>query len=667
MRNLRAALAAAVFIVPAVVIAGPALSQTALADTTQAAVAAEGHPLPIAEVGDEIVDPVHRHVLVSDPYGGKLVATNYLGEVVAVHDDPDGVGGLTLSADSKTLYATLTDAHAIAAFDTVTLTETARYPLSDDIYPEHLTRAGGKLWFGYRGDYEHSGYLGNFGSLDLSGAEPVVHLHDATTDGSAFSMSPYVSTAVDTPGVLLVADSSSNFPTSGTASTYDVSSGAEVALSHGRVSPVDTVAATLTADGTEIIASTGCDVWQTSVTDMTQQSPAYAQDCGAQSMAAGADGRIALGYDDTGSASQIRVYPAGSQTATETDDLWTNALAFEPGGPRLFAIGYDGSYKMWTFDAPALIPATIKVSAPASAPRAKALTVTGTVTTATPLPAGERVTVTRTDLDSPSGKSLAAVAIDAKGHFSFKDTPPDGGTVTYTVSYTGDDTYAAVVGRATVAVSRVVPTLTLSGNGSINAYGSTRTFTAHLGATYKSRTVEIWADPYGTDQGSRLLKRAVVNSKGDVAVGFKLTRTTAVTAEFLGDSRSAPKTVTAKANTKVKVSLLVGGFYKSPVKIGGTKYYEFKRKTQPWLTTTMTAYPKRKGRLTVDYYSGGKWHSFTSGYVALGSTGKSHAWVTGSQPLGTHFRVRAAYVTGSSGDNVNYTTYSSYSYFIFIK
>ncbi|GIE03779.1 hypothetical protein [Paractinoplanes durhamensis] len=567
MRTFRSALLSLVLTLPLLVAGGPARAD----DRTLPASA--GHPVPIGFVNAMLVDPAHRQVFLAEQASDRLLATSYRGGVNVIHDGLDGVNGLALSADSRTLYAALYYAHAIVALDAVTLVEKARYPLDADMYPANLTRTAGKLWFGYHRGFGDDQNRGNFGSLDLSGPAPVVHLHDPATDDSAFFSAPYMVSVPGAPGVLLVADSSANYPPSGTASTYDVSSGTEVFRSHGDLSPDWTLDVALTPDGKQILSNGVCSVWRTPVADLTRNAEAYRQICNPVSVDAARDGRVAFAYRGT-NVPDISIYPRGSETAP-TDYRFpvgnfdaADKVAWEPGGPRLFAISYDNKQqtKLWVLNEPRLV------------------------------------------------------------------TPP----------------------------------LTLNHHRAVYGYGTTVVFTAHLGNWAANRIVEIWADPYGSDQGPRLLTRAPVNPKGNVSARIRLTRNTVVTARYAGDDRYAPRSVSSTVYTKVAVSTALARYYRTG-RIGGTTYYYFHRTTNPYVTTSMTPYPNRKQRLIVERWSGGKWRVSTASYRVLNSAGKSSVQLTGSHPVGGKFRVRAAYVQTSSGDNLNYTTYSAYRYFTYRK
>lgn len=112
----------------------------------------------------------------------------------------------------------------------------------------------------------------------------------------------------------------------------------------------------------------------------------------------------------------------------------------------------------------------------------------------------------RTDLQSPSGHGDR---LKADGTYSFVDTLPAGGKVTYTLKYAGDTAHAS--GTGSVNVSRATTTLTLNNNGKVYSYGAGVTFTAHLSTTYKNRKVETWADPSGSDKPNTLVKSGTVN------------------------------------------------------------------------------------------------------------------------------------------------------------
>jgi len=658
MRKSRVALAASVLV--GVSVAG-FVAATGLAQAdTQA-------QLPIESFGDVVVDGVHKRVFISDQ-NGKIIAADYSGKVVAERPGLQSVHGLALSGDSSRLYAALPGAHAIVALATDTMSEVARYSAGDEINPRYVTVAGGKVWFGY---LQEDG--GGLGSVDLSNA--TVKLGEGLA-GTQFLSEPYVYSSAAAPGTLVAADQYAQ-----TLWTYDVSSGTAVETKRdsGNKDEFPVSETAFTADGSQLVRVANGAERQVRLSDLTTTLtyPALAR---ANGVDVGADGRVAISVANQATGDDVYVFKGGETTASQTirlpekgaepvpglgepprDGIQDRGLAWEPGGQRLFAVArYKKAFRLWVLNEPVVATPALTVRTPATAERARPLAISGTSS----LPAGTEVVVRRADLESADAVVCTAKT-DATGNFACSDTPPAGGAVTYTAAFAGNDQYSAASAKTTVTVSRATPALAVDRNGAVFAYGSTATFTARLGATHANRTVEIWADPAGPE-ANRLVKKATVNGAGNVTASFRLTRNTTVTAKFTGDPRFAPRSATSTVYTKVAVGTAVSGHYQTG-RIGSTTYHYFDRKVTPQFTTTMTAYPGRRQRITVEYYAAGTWHSRTSSYVAVSSSGKSYANLVGSRPLNGRFRVSAAYLMGGSGDQANYTTYGAWVYFTFKK
>ncbi|MFJ8108813.1 hypothetical protein [Streptomyces sp. NPDC096132] len=857
MRNRRISTATALAVL---------FSSVALTGLGSTAAHADGNAvLPVASAADIVVDSVHQRVFVSDGADGKVVATDYSGNVVGTLGSLPKAGGLELSADSQTLYVAVAGSDEIAAIDTADLTESARYSTGTADAPTTLARAGGKLWFGYG-----TATSGNIGSLDLSGPDPVLAV--AQDSSSRWYYAPRLASNPAAPGVLAAAVPGLS-PSA--VATYDVSGAdAPKLIAQGQAgSNLRDLA--VTPDGSQVVTASGWPYKHQvlSTTDLKEVGN-YPTDAYPNAVDIAADGTVAAGIDGPyepdvyifkpGATQPVRQYEFAD---TGTGTLVPDGLAWEPDGNHLFAVTSSGStYRLNTLNAPTkaattltvsapasavpgkpltvtgqvsggdalpagtpltvtrtdaespsgtelapvttgedgsfsftdtpsvegdvkytvsyagdtahapasasrtvavsrsvttvtvsapasavpgkpltvtgqvsggdALPAgtqltvtrtdaqspsgtelapvttgedgsfsftdtpsvegdvkytvsyagdtahapasasrtvavsrsvtTVTVSAPATATRAKSLTVTGKTANASALPAGTVLGVKRTDLESPSGKALASVKTKADGTFSFTDTPPAGGDVKYTVSYAGDATRAPASGSDTVAVSRTATTLSLNNSGKVYSYGQDVTFTAHLGTTYKSRTVEIWANPYGSDKPNVLVKKATVNSSGNVSAVVDMKRDTTVTAVFAGDARTAPKSVKVTAYAKVSVSTSLTKYYKTG-KISTTSptYYWYRKSTGPLFTTTMSYYPGRSHRLDIDVYYQGAWHRGYEEFFELGADGKSVIDLGASDEAGLRVRVRSAYINDSSGDNVNSTTYSSWKYLYF--
>ncbi|MGW4905382.1 YncE family protein [Streptomyces sp. NPDC004270] len=644
MRSTSAATALAVLFSSAalsVVAAGTASAQSAVLGT------------PVGLVADSAV----KRVFVADEANGRILATDYNGTLVDLNVGFGDVSDLAVSDDGATLYAAQASGHAILALDAATLEIKTTYDIGTGATPREVAFTGGRLWFSYRTEGT-DGYHGNLGSVDPAATDPAA----AVTLGQLpETVAPYYNSGLlganpAVPGLLTYADSGDS---PGAVNLLDVSGATPQLVAKtdgGRYSgDVDLLPGTSQVLWNGDRKLTYADGTFTEGSDLTETG--WFGDVSPS-------GLIAQVYDR-----HVNVYKAGSATPVrrfEAGNSSMGAVAWAPDSSRVFALAgnYDNTYTLKAFSDPTLSVPALTVNAPASATRAKKLTVTGKITASVALPAGSRLAVTRTDLESPNGKALASATVKADGTYSFSDTPPAGGTVTYKVSFAGDAEHTAVSASDKVAVSRAATSLSLNNNGKLYNYGADVKFTAHLGTTYKNRSVKIYADPFGGDKGKKLIKTGKVDSHGNIAGWVDMTRDTAVSAVFDGDARYAPKTVKATAYARVKISTAVSKHYKT-AKIGSTSYYWFHKNTDPVFTTTMTYYPGREHRLDLEVYYQGKWYSGDSEYFALGTSGKSAVRIGAPGESGIRARLRSVYVNGSSGDTVNSTTYGGWKYIYF--
>ncbi|WP_217127250.1 Ig-like domain repeat protein [Streptomyces sp. AC558_RSS880] len=653
-RSIATATALAVVLSSAALVGGAA--SPAAADSAKV--------LPVKSVGDIVVDGAHQRVYVSDPTGGTIVVTDYSGTVKATLTSLSGVTGLALSADSGQVYAAVKDGNRIVSVETSTYTRTASHPVG--VTPGDLEVVDGRIWFAHGTD---------FGSLDISGPEPVVHLAQRGDIGFSGAFGMFLASDPAVPGVLVAGNG-------GDLAVYDVSAdGAALRVKGAMDTAVKQL--DLTPDGKQVLTSWGdpgygYGLGSYSTADLTEQS-GYPIDAYPNAVRVAPDGSVAGGssswYDPDvhihrpGDPVPVREYDfPNTGNSSGADTLVDGALAWAPDSSRVFAVSVNthGTYTLRALTDPTKELPALKVSAPATSERAKKLTVTGKLTSRTPLPSGTGLKVTRTDVESPKGKELAAVRTKADGSFSFTDTPPAGGKVTYKVSYAGDATHAPASGSDTVDVSRKATVLSLNNNGKLYSYGKKVTFTAHLGTTYKNRTVSIYADPFGSDKPKKLLKTAKVNSKGNLSATVTMTRDTTVSAVFTGDARYASKTVKSTGYAQAKVSTSVSKHYKTG-KIGSTTYHYFRKNTDPVFTTTMNYYEGREQRFQLQVYYQGAWHDSTPEYFALGTNGKSAVRLEAPGESGIRARMRSSYINGSSGDTVNSTTHGAWKYFTFTK
>ena len=607
--------------------------------------------------GGLVADGALKRVFVGDGSAGTVAATDYSGNVLASVGGISGVTALAVSDDGTTVYAAAQGTHEIVALDAATLDVKARYAVATTVGPRYVAFTSGKLWFTY-GDQWDS----NVGSVDpavdpASGTDPVTL--GQQPEGISIDNPGFLDAAASRPGVLALGetgistDSMAVLDVSGATPQKVAYYFGDYSLNSG-IHDIDLVpgADEVLVNGAVRDAYADGEFTQSGTYPSGQQA-----DIAPDGTVASVSGTSVTTYRPNATKA-IRTYNVGS--------FDTAALAWAPDNSRIFALvgRSGGGYALKALTDPEKNVPTLTVNAPSSAPRAKKLTVTGKLSASVALPAGAKLQVTRTDLESTKGKALPAVTVKANGTYSFTDTPPAGGTVTYKVSYAGDAGHAAVSASDKVAVSRSATTLSLNNNGKLYSYGADVKFTAHLGKTYKNRTVAIYADPFGGDKPKKLVKTGKVNSSGNISVTVDMTRDTAVSAVFAGDARYASKTVKATAYAKVKVSTAITKHYKK-AKIGSTSYYWFHKNSAPVVTTTMTYYKNRQERLDLQVYYQGTWYDSDSEYFALNTNGKVAVSLGAPGESGIKARVRAAYINGSSGDNVNSTTYTGWKYLYF--
>ncbi|GAA2636719.1 YncE family protein [Paractinoplanes durhamensis] len=631
--------------------------------------------LPITSFGDMVVDPVHQRVFVSDPTAGKIVATDYRGKVVAELAGLSSVQGLALSADSNRLYAAVPKSRALVAVATATVTEATRYPVGDAVYPGEVVAVGDRLWFGYDTSAD-SDDSGDFGSVDLDTSD--VHLHDYAADLSAglYSGPPRLTVSPSRPGLLVATDVHSSGSISG---FYDVSTGA--ARLTGRYRPESGLTAydlAFSTDATKLIRVDYRHRENVDVDKLTA-TESYPGTTFNYAMAAADDGRVAISTErkiqvyapDATAPTQEIALPTVDGTALASDAVGAHRLAWEPGGDRLFAVA-DGWWLLVLNDSSTTLPTTSPASKPALklnqpsfnyARPGTPFTLTGT---ATALPADVTLTVTRTSSDVPAGTVIATVVPDATGAFSFTDTLAAEGAATYTVRYAGTGNWDSLSADLQIWAYKQSTVLSLSGNGTGYAYGTTVTFTAWLRKWDTGRVVEIWADPAGSDQPKRLLKKGAVDSAGKLSVSLRLTRNTTLTANYAGDATYGAAVATSGVYTRVAASTKITKHFKTK-KIGSQTYYVVRTTKDPYFTTSMTPYPGRFYRLVVEKYSGGKWKPFKNALLSLDSKGTSVAWITGYYPAGQKFRVRAEYGVTANTDKINAKTYGGWKYYTYAK
>ncbi|MCX4699223.1 hypothetical protein [Streptomyces sp. NBC_01373] len=442
-----------------------ALSLSLLGLGTTTAAADTSTSLPISSYRDMAVDAAHQQVFLSDPFGGSVLVTDYTGQVVKQIGGEAGAWGVALSSDSRTLYVALRDAGAIAAIDTATLQETARYDTGTGAGayagPTSLALAGGKIWFGYSTDTWH----GALGSLDLSGPQPVV-TRDQGLD--TFRGAPHLAATPQDPDTLVAAESDGN---AASLAVYDVSTGRAEAQAR-RVDPGPDGCASLqdlalTPDAARVVVACASPYYhQAFRTADLSDDGRYTTSHYPNSVAVAPDGTIAAGINGA-SSPDVYLFPQGDSTAFHTWDfpasspyttntLQSGGLAWAPDGSRIFAVTEDSgssSLSLQVLNHPQ-VDTTVTVRAPASSPRNQDLTLNGKLVAPVGFGTGSTVDIWR--LDDPlagEGTMIGSATVAADGTFSYTDRPRAKGAVQYTVQYYGDARHAYAYGSVTVDIT----------------------------------------------------------------------------------------------------------------------------------------------------------------------------------------------------------------------
>ncbi|MGR6972695.1 hypothetical protein ACU639_24415 [Streptomyces cynarae] len=340
------------------------------------------------------------------------------------------------------------------------------------------------------------------------------------------------------------------------------------------------------------------------------------------------------------------------------------------GTHTLYVVGVDAAgnesqpsasytfYVPWQLPPPN--PTTLDLTAPATAARAAQLTASGKLSAA-PYPSGEAVHVVKSDLAHPAGVALPDAVLAADGTFRVTDVPQVGGANTYTVTYPGDSTHQSVTASTTVQVSRSATAVSMTTNAPSYAYGATVKATAHLGTTYNGRILAIFAQPYGGKK--TLIKTGTVDSHGNLAASYKITRKTTFTAAFAGDYRYAPATASRTTSSYAQVSESLSGYYGS-THYGGILYRLYHRTAKATLNATVA--PNKAGQCVqfqTQRYYGGIWHTqSTSSCRTLSSKSTANAALSLPMTGNSKFRVRVEYVH-SSKDTGNLSTWGAWQYF----
>ncbi|HWS32825.1 MAG TPA: hypothetical protein VN408_08785 [Actinoplanes sp.] len=423
MSNRRVSTATAAVLTGTIVLTAGAAAPAQAAETNT--------PLAITSFGDMLVDSVHQRVFISDPAGGKVLATDYRGQQIGAVDVA-GADDLALSADASRLYVGSPGDSAIFALDAGTLERTAKYS-TGAVAPADVVAAGGRIWFSYADDG------GRLGTIDPS--TETVRL-DLSGTGSAAAE---LATASARTGRIGLA-------AKGRTAVIDVS-GDTVTEVASADTTADIVDVSLNPDGTRIATVSAAQIAVTlrDVSDFAVLSTNKPLAGRPLSVDLAAGGALA----STSDGSRMYVYaPHGGvirQIELETrGEGVAHGVEWAPNEDRLFVVSENrGAYTLLTEKDSQRAHTFVSNFATADVVPGGSVTFTGTLTSQLPLPAGSVVEVTR------GGTSLGGFPVGSDRSFTFTDNPPGTtGEVGYQISYGGSEFHLPAPGSASARIIR---------------------------------------------------------------------------------------------------------------------------------------------------------------------------------------------------------------------
>ncbi|MFE0589653.1 hypothetical protein [Micromonospora echinospora] len=325
-------------------------SAAASAATGQQAVA-----LPSTTAAD-VVSAGDRVFVSGGRLSSQIVVAAANGDVLTTVSGLPGPTDLLLSADRQTLYVALPTANAIAALNTGTLVEFARYDTGAGECPSSLALTGRHLWFGYGCDQ----WGGNIGRIDLGRQPAVVTTGMASHD---YYGAPLLTAATQNRTVLLAGQPSLS-PAS--AHVYAIGAGGALSLQHQNdwsVLGSNLRDIALNPPGATVYTAAGAPyaVQAFPVTAISTPSTTYATGAYPIAVELSRDGaRVAAGASATYDP-DVFVFAADGTEQVRYElgaELVAGALAWSPNGARLYAV---------TADWQGVAPATLHVLTPPSA------------------------------------------------------------------------------------------------------------------------------------------------------------------------------------------------------------------------------------------------------------------------------------------------------------
>ncbi|MGW4470768.1 hypothetical protein ACWENQ_13940 [Nonomuraea sp. NPDC004354] len=391
----------------------------------------------------------------------RIVVANTSGTPTGAITGLDEAAALAITPDGNRLYAALSGSREVVEINTETLGITRRIDLSAYPCPASLALNGAQLWVGFGCPSQWgSGFLG----LDLSATAPQPTPFDISSNGA-----PLLAAAGDK----LVAGVTGLGPSD--LYVYDVNDGTPTL--HGTINGHEHDGQgflgdlVITSDGATFITSFGGTdpflAWDTTTLTKVraygdpETFPGYAV-----SLALSPEGTHLAGTIKPSGRVTVTLYdPATGQEGptypSTTGDAIQGSLTFS--GNDLFSVMRDartGKLLLWRVHKATLPASTLTLAGPSSVTLGDPITLTGQLVLSGDASSGaQTLSVSRRSRTKPT-VTLPNVTTAADGTFTFSDTPPDAGDITYQVSWDG-----GTIGRGSTAYRTIgVRTLPNIGN-----------------------------------------------------------------------------------------------------------------------------------------------------------------------------------------------------------
>jgi hypothetical protein len=318
-------------------------------------------PLQITSFYQIVADPAHSHLFISQGSSSQnqIVVTDLSGKQVATIAGQNGVEGIALSPDGKTLYAALGASHSVTAISTATLTQTASYSMGNANTPLDVAVQSGKVWVSY--DTGTAGAAA-IGDIDLTANTPAFETQSAM---GGWYAAPEIAADPQDTGVLVAAEPSVS-PTSVASynTTVDPATVRAQSVSFSNCSNQRDLA--VVPGGSEFILACGAPYahYRYSTVDLSQQG-SYGSTNYPDAIALDVNGDVAAGAENGVSPKDLFVYRPNGDTPVNTYDLVSSGgdlvprgLAWSPDGSKLFAVllaPTSTNYSLHVIDGPLLI------------------------------------------------------------------------------------------------------------------------------------------------------------------------------------------------------------------------------------------------------------------------------------------------------------------------